>query len=364
MIKIIGVGDIMPGGLLHGSNSPFISDQVLAYLNQGDIRVGTLECAIGNSPDFIEEKMSKYGDVIYAPDEDLKRLKEMNINLVSLANNHFFDLKASGALHTIEMLNALGIAHCGAGKNLQEAQKPVVVNINGKNIAFLAFCDYHKYIGYIPFATETTPGVNPMYDDYALEQIASAKQKYDYVVVMPHWGKEHRFDPLVWCYEMANKMLKAGADLILGGHTHRVQSVVNTKGKSIAYSMGNFCFPSRLIAPPLRATYYPGEPLSIKDLPITDRYPVVDTITYKVWKPLAKYGMVVCASVDGSKTHADYMLTHLSDENYIDFVGQEVDKVVTTNLRKYHFILKYLPYLLYVRVRDKCNMYMKKSSNQ
>ena len=100
MIKIIGVGDIMPGGLLHGSKSPFISDKVMAYLALGDIRVGTLECAIGNSPDFIEEKMNKYGDVIYAPDEDLKRLKEMNINLVSLANNHFFDLKASGAFHT------------------------------------------------------------------------------------------------------------------------------------------------------------------------------------------------------------------------------------------------------------------------
>lgn len=360
MIKIIGVGDIMPGGLLHGSDSPFISDEVMAYLNQGDIRVGTLECAIGNSPDFIEEKMKRYGDVIYAPDEDLKRLKEMNINLVSLANNHFFDLKASGALHTIEMLDAMGIAHCGAGKNLQEAQKPVVFNINGKNIAFLAFCDYHSYMGYIPIATETTPGVNPMYDDYALEQIASAKQKYDYVVVIPHWGKEHRFNPLVWCYEIANKMLKVGADLILGGHTHRIQTVVNKNGKSIVYSMGNFCFPSRLIAPPLRATYYPKELISIKDLPITDRYPVVDTVTYKVWKPLAKYGMVVCASFDGNKTHTDYMLTLINDDNFIDFTNQKDNKVVDKNLKKYHFILKYLPYPLYVRVRDKVKQYVKK----
>ena len=355
MIKIIGVGDIMPGGLLHGSKSPFISDKVMAYLALGDIRVGTLECAIGNSPDFIEEKMNKYGDVIYAPDEDLKRLKEMNINLVSLANNHFFDLKASGAFHTIEMLDAMGIAHCGAGVNLQAAQQPVVYNINGKNVAFLAFCDYHKYMGYIPIATETTPGVNPMYDDYTLEQIVSAKQKYDYVVVIPHWGKEHRFEPLVWCYEMANKMLKAGADLILGGHTHRVQSVVNKKGKSIVYSMGNFCFPSRLIAPPLRATYYPNEPLSIKDLPITDRYPVVDTVTYKVWKPLAKYGMVVCASVDGNNTHTDYFLTYLDDDNFIDFTNQKDNKEVTKNLNKYHFVLKHLPYPLYIRVRNKVN---------
>jgi len=353
MIKIIGVGDIMPGGLLHGSNSPFISDQVMEYLNQGDIRVGTLECAIGNTPDFIEEKMDRYGDVIYALDEDLIRLKEMNINLVSLANNHFFDLKASGALHTIEMLDSLSIAHCGAGKNLQEAQKPVVVNIKGKNIAFLAFCDYHNYMGYIPFATETKPGVNPMYDEYTLEQIASAKQKYDYVVVMPHWGKEHQFDPLVWCYEMAKKMFEVGADLILGDHTHRVQSVVNKKGKSIIYSLGNFCFPARLIAPPLRATYYPQEPISIKDLPITDRYPAVDTITYKVWKPLAKYGMVVCASVKGNKTHAGYLLTYLNDDNFIDFANQQENKEVFRNLKKYHFVLKFLPYSQYVRFRNK-----------
>lgn len=351
MIKIVGVGDIMPGGLLHGTNKKFISDAVLALMNDGDIRVGTLECAIGNTPDFIEEKMSRYGDVIYAPDVDLERLKIMNINIVSLANNHFFDLKESGARHTIAMLDQMGVLHCGAGMNLEEARKPAVFEKDGKSIAFLAFCDTHRYMGYIPFATETTAGVNPLYDDYALNEIQKAKKQFDYVVVIPHWGREHTFETTVWCYQMANKMLDAGADLILGGHTHRVQAVVNKHGKSIAFSMGNFCFPDRLIAPPLRSTYYTEDKVELDKLPVTYKYPAVEELTYKKWIPLARYGMIVSASINNGMVKSKYQLTHVDENNFIDFAERNAE--IERGLSKYHFLLKYTPYRYTIPLRNK-----------
>ena len=105
MFSVVSVGDIMPGGLLHGTDEKVVSLAVQSLLDKGDIRVGTLECAIGNAPVFIKEKMIRSGDVIYAQDIDLKRLVDLKINLVSLANNHFFDLTDAGAVHTRGMLD-------------------------------------------------------------------------------------------------------------------------------------------------------------------------------------------------------------------------------------------------------------------
>lgn len=113
MIKIAAVGDIMPGGILAGINAGYISQEVFLGLQDADIRVGTLETAIGNEPNFNEEKMNRKGDVIYAKDEDLKKLKQLDINIVSLANNHYFDLGLEGAKHAIRLLDELGIQHMG-----------------------------------------------------------------------------------------------------------------------------------------------------------------------------------------------------------------------------------------------------------
>ncbi len=351
MIRVVAVGDIMPGGLLHGKEEIGVSKAVQSLLEKGDIRVGTLECAIGDNPDFIEDKMSRYGDVIYAPDVDLKRLIGLNVNLVSLANNHFFDLKDVGVNHSIEMLDELGIQHCGAGRDLAEAQKPAVFSIRGKKIAFLAFCDYHSYMGWIPFANETCAGVNPMFDDYVLEEIKRAKEEYDHVVVMAHWGREHTFETTTWCHRMAKRMIKAGADLVLGSHPHRVQPVVSYRQKSIVFSMGNFLFPDRLIAPPLRSTYYTDKEIDLKSLPVTDRYPAVEEVTYKKWKPLARYGMIVSSMVSSRSVKSNYQLTHVGEDNVV--VLSEGTKDIGRALRKYGILLKYTPYRLMIYLKRK-----------
>ena len=356
MIRIVGVGDIMPGGLLHCSEKPFISDGIISLLKEGNIRVGTLECAIGNTPDFIEEKMSRYGDVIYATDIDLKRLKEMKIDIVSLANNHFFDLKESGARHTIQLLNEYGIQHCGAGMNLDEARRPVVVEIDGKTIAFLAFCDIQRYMGYIPVATMDCAGVNPLEEEYALREVRVAKKHYDYVVVLPHWGREHSFETTTWCYQMANKMLKAGADLILGSHTHRVQPVINKCGKSVVFSMGNFCFPDRLLAPPLRSTYYAEDSIDLTTLPITYKYPAVEEVTYKKWMPLARYGLIVSTTINKGKVDSKYRVIHMSEKNYLDFA--EHNNEIERGLSKYFFLLRFTPYRYTIALKNRLNRFI------
>ena len=148
---------------------------------------------------------------------------------------------SDGACHIIEVLDKLGIKHCGGGRNIAEASAPAVVNVNDKTIAFLAFCDWREETtGWCPLATKSLPGVNPMYDDYVVSEIKKYRSIYDYIVVIPHWGIEYNHWPTIHVYNTRQKMLYAGADLILGGHTHCIQPIVNNNGKFTAFSMGNF----------------------------------------------------------------------------------------------------------------------------
>lgn len=335
----------MPGGVLHEKSGSYISDSLLSILRQADIRIGTLETAVGNNPSFYGEKMSRRADVIYVKDNDLKRLVELDINIVSLANNHFFDLGPIGAVHALDLLDSLGIQHCGAGRNLEEASQPVVVEKDGKSIAFLAFCDWRdETVGWCPFATDKDPGVNPMYDEYVINEITKYKRIYDYIAVIPHWGKEHTFVTTRHVYRLAKKMIKAGADMIFGGHTHRIQPLISRSNKIIAYSMGNFLFPDRIIVSP-RSTFYPNEPIDISTLPITDRYPFVKEMTLKRWAPLARIGMAVITSINENRIMAKPFFVHLDSYNVL--TSYSIPLIVKIPLLWQYFLLILTPYAWY-----------------
>ena len=83
MIKIACVGDVMPAGVHHGKKDNYIKSDVLEFLKSFDIRVATLECAIGDKPSFDPEKMVRKQDIVYAPTSDLYRVKEMGIDVVN-----------------------------------------------------------------------------------------------------------------------------------------------------------------------------------------------------------------------------------------------------------------------------------------
>lgn len=334
MIHIIGVGDIMPGGMLSGINDGFVSEEIKDIFNSANIRVGTLETAIGNNPTWFEEKMKRLGDVIYAKDVDVNKLKTLNVDIVSLANNHVFDLGSEGIQHTIDVLDNTGIKHCGAGMNLDEASRPVIIEIEGKTIAFVAYCDWRsETTGWCMMATDETAGVNPLYDEHVEEQIRDLKSKHDYVVVIPHWGKEHTYWPTYTVYKMANKMLKWGADVIFGGHTHRIQPVVTRRGRCVAYSMGNFLFADRIIVHP-RSTWYPAdnECFDINSIPRTTKYPYVNEPTLKCSPKENRVGLIVDVSLDGEMIGCQTYCTQMDEHCNISMYTK---KNPSQNVKRY-----------------------------
>ena len=81
--------DIMPGGMLSYQDN-YISPELKLFLNYFDFRIGTLESAIGTNLSYDPIKVAGRKNIIYARNEDFFRVKEMGLDVVSLANNHIW----------------------------------------------------------------------------------------------------------------------------------------------------------------------------------------------------------------------------------------------------------------------------------
>lgn len=344
--KIVAVGDIMPGGVLHyiAGNDIYCTKELKDSIN-GDIVVGTLECAIGDIPHFDPEKMKRNKNIVYALNSDLNRVKELGFNVLALANNHIYDLGEDGLINTIERLNKLGIRHCGAGLNISEASKPAVVEVNGKTFAFISFCCYKENtVGYVPFATDKKSGVNPLYPlSYSTSEVKKYKKLYDYVFVIPHWGIEHQWLPSPDVFDAAKMLINAGADGIIGGHPHIVQPIVKYKNKFIAYSLGNFLFPDRYINKP-RPTYYPTLTEDRSEYPITYGYPYVEVPTYKRWKFSGRIGSILYINInDSGKINTNVVYTELDTNNITGLASVKAINFISHPLKKVTIFLSLGP---------------------
>lgn len=321
-MKLLFTGDIMPGGVLP-YQTEWVSDRLLKFLKNFDLRIGTLECSIGDNFPFDEIKMNGKMNIIYSPEKELERVKTLGFDVVTLANNHVFDLGKDGFQNTIKMLDDIGISHCGVGMNIEEASRPAIVQVRGKRLAFLAYCQYgSKYIGHVPLASSDEPGINPLDIHRCLSDIRKAKTEYDYVFVMPHWGIEYQYLPTPECRKMAYQMIEAGADGVFASHTHKIQPLISYLKRPIAFSMGNFMFPDYLMTPP-RPIWYPDKSYDFSKLKHFKFYPDnIDKPCVQEWNHLSRVGMAIVYQTKGNSVDTSYFLTYLNKENIIDFYNK------------------------------------------
>ena len=319
MSKILFVGDIMPGGCFPYMEAP-LTPELRSHIYGHHIVVGTLEAAIGNGYNFDPVKQRGRNNIIYALNEDVSLLESINVDVVSLANTHVYDLDYRGLMNTIEKCKDCLIRTCGAGSNLEEARKPAVVNYDGDTFAFLGYCCCgNESMGYVRYATKTEAGVSPLVLDYVIEDIKKCKEKYDHVIVLPHWGEEYEYLPFVEDVEMARAMIDAGADAVMGSHTHRIGPMIEYKGKPIYFSMGNFMFPDYYMKPP-RPIFYPSEE-ERNGIKRAFGYPFpIYEKQMQIWEGMSRVGMIV--SYDSETGSSSYKLTSLSQENTVGFFNR------------------------------------------
>ena len=170
-----------------------------------------------------------------------KALNEMGVDIVSLANNHTLDYGRAALSDTFNALDGAGILYGGAGDSVDRAKEVQVVEVNGKKYGFIAVS---RVVPSADWKIESaTPGLFTCYDAAALiEVIKEAKQTCDFVTVFPHWGTEYSEQPNPVQRELAKQCMDAGADLIVGAHTHCLEGIGYIDGKPVFYSLGNFIF--------------------------------------------------------------------------------------------------------------------------
>ncbi|MFH1379027.1 MAG: CapA family protein [bacterium] len=238
IVSVTAVGDMRFNGYIgdkikaHGFEYPF--KQVQGILSSADIAYGNFECAI-SSQDLAFEK--KY--VFKADPEMVKALTAAGFDIVDLANNHSGDYGEESFIETMRVFKEHGLLFSGAGMNIEESRKPVIIERNGLVIAFLS------YSNTLPddfWATKTSPGVTPAYLDYISADVGSAKMNADIVVVCYHGGDERSERPKQSQIDIAHAAIDAGASLVLGHHPHVLQGIEMYKGVPIIYSLGNFMF--------------------------------------------------------------------------------------------------------------------------
>ena len=338
-MRLLFCGDIMPGGVLPYQEN-YIDTALLEWMGTFDFRIGTLECAIGDNLPYDEVKMQGRMNIIYARNKDLFRIKEMGFDVVSLANNHVWDMGEEGLRNTMHQLDELGIRYCGAGMNVEEATRPVVLQKNGVSVAILAYCMYNNpWLGYVEVAGEGKPGVAPLDIERVLSDIVKAKKQYDKVVVMPHWGKEYRYTPMPESVAMTKQMIKAGADAVLGGHPHQVQSYIKMRGVPVCFSLGNFLFPDFYMKPP-RPIWYPDASVDRSAIPDVEDYPFpVEQAICRVWKPLSRYSRMIEMEVRKSRLMVKSHFSYTTSGNVVTKSG--ASKNMKKHLWKEAGMIKY-----------------------
>ncbi len=238
-ISISFVGDIVLNGdyikFRKLGINPFESLQTV--LKDQDYVIGNLECIAKGDHGENEKKKPRLTTTI----KTLEYLKDINLNVACLAQNHVYDHLFDGFSKTVNFLQKSGIQYIGAGLTSHEAQKYIILKKNSLAIGLLNYVTNDTN----PNLPEDARVFLNVFDlDQCIKDISELKKHVRHVVVLLHWGGrvEGGLFPDWDQPAIARKLIESGADLIVGHHTHTYQSYDIYKGRYIFFSLGNFCF--------------------------------------------------------------------------------------------------------------------------
>ena len=199
-----------------GRDENFICRNVQHILSNDDMTLVNFEGTLTTAPVYKNNQF-----VFSAPPEYVKLLTNGSIEAVALENNHVFDHGEAGLAETKATLDSAGIVWSDS-KNMG------VYKVKGVTIAMFTYQQYREK-------------VQELLVQVPLD-IARAKAQYDIVIVSFHWGQELDYKPNQNQINLGRAAIDAGADLVLGHHSHRINPIERYKDRYIVYSLGNFSF--------------------------------------------------------------------------------------------------------------------------
>ncbi len=242
-VTIFFTGDVMLGRGVDDilSNGVNIFQNVESLFQNSDGAIINLEGPFTTSSSNFKQSIPLKANPSYA-----HVLKDNNIVVACLANNHIMDYGGKGLVDTISSLKSSGVNYTGAGDNLEQATQPVYLNVKGRKIAVLNFMDNTTFTEFsaseMSAATINSSGYAPADWNIIKNRIDEAKNNSDATVVIFHYGNEYSTSPNTYQTELSHKCIDEGADMVIGSHPHVIQKVESYNGKPIFYSLGNFVF--------------------------------------------------------------------------------------------------------------------------
>jgi poly-gamma-glutamate synthesis protein (capsule biosynthesis protein) len=241
-LVIQGVGDVN----LDGDVIPALRREGYAHAWSGlgglfladDVTVVNLECS--PSPDGPPEPK----EFVFGCDpEAFPAMLDAGVDVVNLGNNHSQDYGKPAMLAGRGVLEDMGLHPVGAGSDDVAAGAPALFDVKGWKVAVLGFGGVFPHPGW--FATPERAGMRDGDTiETMVEAVRAAAEVADVVVVTVHWGVELDTQPRQDDRERAEAMIASGADVIFGHHPHRLQPLEVVMGRPVAWSLGNFVWPS------------------------------------------------------------------------------------------------------------------------
>jgi poly-gamma-glutamate capsule biosynthesis protein CapA/YwtB (metallophosphatase superfamily) len=240
--RLVAMGDVMLDRQVgkHFKEKPedFRFSELRTVLKGDDLIFLNLENPVGTRG--VSDRIQDPNVTFRCHPSTLQVLKNIGVVVVSLGNNHMLDYGEEALVETLEHLDAAGIRHVGAGRNYEEANRPLVMEFNGRKIAFLSHV--FIYSASTKRARAQRAGVSDYRIGKILSRISQLKATGHQVIVSLHWGIEYCFYPLPYQKQQARAMIDHGASLILGHGPHYPQGIERYKNGEIVYSLGNFIF--------------------------------------------------------------------------------------------------------------------------
>ncbi|MCA1558394.1 MAG: CapA family protein, partial [Acidobacteria bacterium] len=249
-VELVAVGDVLlDRGIarqIESKGTRVVFARVKDVLSNSDLAFANLECPLTKSCERSPQRISFRAEPRY-----VDALTSAGFDIVSLANNHSMDCGSMGLLETMRNLSSGGVRFCGAGLTPAEASAPVILNARGIRIAFLAFTNIAPAAASVS-QKDDAPTVALTTGAAVERAVSAARLEADVVVVSLHWGLEYASRPTAEQVRLAHSIVEAGADLILGHHTHTLEGVELVERREsrgirqalIIYSLGNFAFDS------------------------------------------------------------------------------------------------------------------------
>lgn len=220
----------------------YVYEDIKNYTLSSDITIGSLETTFAGK----EKGYSNY-PTFNTPDSLATALKDIGVDVVSLAGNHALDYGYTGLCRTIDVFNNIGLSHLGTYKTAEDQEKILIKDVKGVKIAFI---NYTYGTNGIPLPSGKDFCVNLIDKDFIKKQINQAKeQNVDMIVACMHWGTEYKTSANSEQKELADYLFKNGVDIIIGNHPHVLEPMEKktitlddgtVKDVFVVYALGNF----------------------------------------------------------------------------------------------------------------------------